>query len=475
MQIGGCSTQRAKLILAVGIAVYVLFFFYMAHLKLVSLTRHSGDVAGITGGFWYSLHGRFFYMYQLKMSWFGDKCGWLLALILPLYWLVPDPHTLIFVSCALIGLSVLPVYLLAVHALRDRTAGLLFAGAYLMFPTIVSQTVNQIGMLQFVIALVALALYFLQTEQFLPYLGTCALALLLGTEDVGLTLAVFLPYALLKRRGLKWVVPPIAFTIVWYAVLFIVVRPAFSGGRPYRPLGYLANLGSSPREILHTLLLEPGKTVDALVNGQNFLFVILLLQPLLWLSPWCASEVLFAVPYLCLNLLSNNVSMKNLAVHYNVTVGLFLCVATIFSVRKWIKRLRRRWGDGRYAVGFGALYLSLAVTCWPLWLNLSDYTVRPYYQSQRAAMALVPPGKSVVAPETMIAFFSDRERWATLNGLFLYTHEDLFSFDYLILDGNDHALEPWITQEFVSKVATHPGYKLIFNQQNVFVFRRLAS
>ena len=128
---------------------------------------------------------------------------------------------------------------------------------------------------------------------------------------------------------------------------------------------------------------------------------------------------------------------------------------------------------GRHsAIGVG---LILAVACWPLWLNLSDYTVCPYYQTQRAAMALVPPGKSVVAPETMITFFSDRERWATLNGLFLYTHEDLFLFDYLILDGNDCMLESWVIQEFVTKVASHPGYELIFNQQNVFAFRRQAS
>jgi len=222
------------------------------------------------------------------------------------------------------------------------------------------------------------------------------------------------------------------------------------------------------------LFFEPTKVFGALFTESNTFYLLLLLQPLLWISPCFSWESLFVLPYLSLNLLSNNPSMKSVAMHYSVTIGLFLSLATLFASRKWGERLRNRWGPARYEVGFGVLYLSLAVTSWPLWLNLADYRPRPYYHAQVAALELLPRGKSVVAPETMLGHLSDRERFNSLNGLFLYTHQDVFSYDYLILDGNDRVLEPWVTQEFVNKIASNPDYELIFNQQNVFVFRRLG-
>ena len=470
--ISGVPPRIATRILGFGIAGYSLFFFWLAHLKFVCMTHHSGDIAGFNNAFWYTLHGRFFYMVDLGMSYFGDKSGWLFVLALPFYWLWPNPHTLIFLSCVAAGLSAIPVYLLAVHALRDRTAGLLSTAAYLFFPTIVSQTVNQINMLQFVAGFVALALYFFCVNRYPVALVCCALACLLGSDDIGLTMLMFLPYAFVKRRGVKWALGAALISVVFFAVAFAVIMPAFRGDRPYRPLGYLANLGGTPGEILHTLALDPSKTLAALLTRENFLYLLLLVQPVLWLSPWFSWEVLFAVPYLAINLLAANMSMKSIAFHYNVTVGMFLCVATIFAVRKWSERLRNRWGPARYEVGFATLYLCLAVTSWPLWLNLSEYQPRPYHPSQLAALNLVPPGKSVVAPETMLGLLSDRERFNSLNGLFLYTHEDMFSYEYLVFDGNDRALEPWVTQDFLNKVASHPGYELIFSQQNVFVFRR---
>lgn len=471
----GVSRQAAARILAFGIASYSLFFFWLAHLKFIYMTHHSGDIAAFSNAFWYTLHGRFFYIVNYGMSHFGDKSGWVFVLALPFFWIWPDPHTLIFLSCVAAGLSAIPVYLLAVHVSQDRTAGLLSTAAYLFFPTIVSQTVNQINMLQFVVALVTLALYFFCVNRYRIAVVCCALACALGSEDIGLTVLMFVPYALVRRRGLKWALGPALCAVIFFIVTFGVIMPAFRGDKPYRALGYLSNLGGTAGEILHTLLLNPSKTLEALFTRENSFYLLFLLQPLLWVSPWFSWEFLFALPYMAVNLLTTNVSMKSVAIHYNVTVGTFLCVATIFATRKWSERLRNLWGPARYEVGFGILYLSLAITSWPLWLNLTEYRPRSYYQTQLAALKMVPPGKSVVAPEVMLGRLFDRERFNSLNGLFLYTHEDLFSYDYLVFDGNDRALEPWVTQDFLNKVASNPEYEVIFNQQNMFVFRRRST
>ena len=473
--IQGVAASRAAISLGLLIMGYVLFFFYLAHLKYTYCTTHSADTAMFNHQFWSTLHGKFFYNFGLDMSWFGDKAGWLLVLVLPIYWLIPDPQTLLFVSTLLIGLSAIPMYMLAVDVLRDRTAAILATMAFLLFPTIVSQNVNQIQMMQFVIALVVLGLYFFCNERYLSFSACCATALILGTEDVGLTVCMFVPYALLRRRGMKWSLLVVLCVVVWYVLTFKVIMPAFRGDKPWsRALGYLSNLGGSPGEIIHTLLFNPQKTMSSLCTGENLFYLILLLQPLLWISPWCSWEIVFALPYLGLNLVSGNTAQKNIAWHYNVTVGMFLCVTTLFTIRKWAEAASRKWGPARYECGFALFYLSLAVVSWPLWLNIAEFRPRPYYQTQLAVLNLVPPESSVIAPESMIAHFSSRMQMHTVDGA-AYLKQDITSYDYIILDANDRRYDPWITPEFVNKLATNPALELIFNQQNVLVFHRRGS
>ena len=469
--IQGVSSSKAGITLLSVITVYVLLFFYLAHLKYMYCTNLSADTAIFNHAFWSSFHGKFFYVYPLQMSWFGDKSGWLLPLLLPLYGLVPGVHTLLFASCCIIGLSAIPVYLLAVDVLKDRTAALLSTGAYLLFPTIVSQTVNQVGMLQYVVALVALALFFSCRGRYLPFLVSCFLALVLGTEDVGLTVAMFLPYALIKRRGLKWGMPPVVMAAAWYVLTFTIIMPAFRGDHPYRALGYLSNLGNTPGEIVHSLLLDPRKIIDSLLTPANFWYLLLLLQPLLWISPWVSWEVLFVLPYLSLNLLAQNSSMKNIVAHYNVTVGMFLCIAVLFTIRRCADALTSKLGQARYECGFAILFLCLAIVSWPLWLNISNFRPRPYYAAQVAAMRAVPPDKSVVAPETMVAHFSSRERFHTLQGIVRWGG-DLASYDYIVLDLNDRFNDPLATPELANQLATNPQYESILQRENVRVFHR---
>lgn len=469
----GITAATAAKLMCLGLTVYTLFFFFLAHLKFKYCTNHSADIAIFNHAFWATLRGDFFPVNALGMSWFGDKTGGLLLLVLPIYWLAPSPYTLLFISCMIIAFSAVPIYWLAAQVWRDRTAALLMSAAYLFFPTIVSQNVNQIQMLQFVVMLLVLALLFIRTERYGMYLACCGAALLLGTEDVGLTMLMFLPYALINRKvqWYKWVMLSTGFVIVWLFVSFNIIMPIFRGDRPYRPLEYLSSLGNSPAEIMRTLLTDPRRLLSAVITFENFVYLICLLQPLAYITPWYATEVVFVLPYLSLNLVASNIAMKNIAWHYNVTVGMFLIVASIFSVRKWAEIMEKKWGQCRYEVGFAFLFLCLAVTSWPLWLNVLAFRPRPYYAAQMAAMSLVPRESSVVAPETMVAHFSERWRFNTLHGIKRWGGE-LESYEFIILDANDRINDPLVTVDLIKSLAAHPAYDLIFNKHNVLVFRK---
>jgi uncharacterized membrane protein len=209
-----------------------------------------------------------------------------------------------------------------------------------------------------------------------------------------------------------------------------------------------------------------------LLTGTNVLYLVVLLQPLLWVIPWRASEIVFMLPYLMINLLAGNPAMKNVGWHYNVTVGMFLIVASIFAVTKWGDVFGRKWEPLRLPSLWAGLFLCLSVTSWTVWLNVSTLQPRQYHEAQLEAIQLVPNQSSVIAPETMVAHVSSREKFHTLLGL-KHWGGSIDEYEYVVLDSNDRINEPLVDAVLVQQFVGSPSYRLVYNRMGVLVFQRV--
>ena len=460
----------------VFLASYTLVFFWLAYRKFSLYTDNSADTSIITHAVWATLHGQLFPDFSLKMCYFGDHASYILLILVPFYWLAPVVPTLLLLQSLFIAAAGIPLFLIARRVLASSRAAFCIMVAFLLFPTVASQHVNTIHDTQFIIVFLLWMFYFYQVERFGLFVLFAALSCL-GKENVPLTVMVFSIYAFLQRRHWKWVVTPLIFGTATMITVFKLIMPSFRAGKPYRSFSYFGALGKSPGEVLQTLVTKPGVFFGTLCSTDRILFIIQLLQPLVIILPFLSLAVIFVAPDLLVNLLVENQAPRVIPWHYNLTVAAFLFISAVFSIRKLADWLETREGKDPYAVGFSLLLLCLSASHWILWLNLNDYRQPPQYAALQEALAMVPESDSVLVPQTMIAHVANRWHFTCLSHVLINERapENIFKYKFAILDLNERRPTWNVPQEVVRAFGANPDYELVFNQQNVLVFRRKGA
>jgi len=451
---------------------YVILFFWLACLKYEYCTAVQGDIAVVNHIFWSSLHGQFFWHFYIDRSYFAMHQELLLFAIWPLYALLPTPKTLFLVQSFCIAISAVPMFCIARRVLKDEWSALACALALIMFPSVVSQNVNQLHTSQWVLPLLLAAFWFFLKADFRWFTAFCVLAAL-GKENTPLTLLMFVPYALWKRRSCRWWVTPAVVSVCSLVLSFKIIGPYFARGWRYEALGYLSNLGNSWDEILQNLF--SAKLFDALFQPMNGPYLLQLLQPAIWVLPFFAPEVLFVAPDLGTNLIAGNIGLKVPVWHYNVYSGAFLVLACVFSINRLEGWINKRWRTVRLCPVAPALLCAFAIAHWPFWFAPREYQPLPQYEAQKRAREIIPTDASVlVGPQPLEGYFSSRLR------IFGDDHarndpKQMFQFDWVCFDMNYGFGLPQVPREMLIAFAQNPDYELVFSEMNVFVFHRKQS
>ena len=122
-----------------------------------------------------------------------------------------------------------------------------------------------------------------------------------------------------------------------------------------------------------------------------------------------------------------------------------------------------------------AALLVLSLAHWQFWFSPQQHMKLPgKHDALMQALDQVPTEKSVIAPIRLISHIGRREHFHNL-GLFAVNPDGAAQFEYVILDANERQYAPIITQDFFNSFYRNPNYKLIFSQENVFVFQRLGG
>jgi len=290
---------------------------------------------------------------------------------------------------------------------------------------------------------------------------------------------VFGVYAAVRRRGIKWVAAPILLAAVYGIFAFKVLMPYFAGGTAFYASGYHLVLGRTSDEFLKALVTQPWRLAGDMLDWGRVVYLVQMLQPLLWITPLVVPEFLLAVPALGMNLVLDD-SYRVIAWHYGPTTGAFLCVAAVFGVRRLASMLETHWHLTQPRVALALCVCALSVASWPFWFNLSELMPQRYQPTLRRAVELVSTGRSVVAPSTLIAQVAGRETpvlWTQFDQRTrqptTWPVERMYTMDYVILDANERRFpQEMATRELIMSFYTNTNYELTLNENNVFVFRR---
>ncbi|MDW8343153.1 MAG: DUF2079 domain-containing protein [Verrucomicrobiae bacterium] len=471
---------KVKVTLWTIAAFYTLLFWWLACRKFDVCAYNQGDTAAVNYMYWSSLHGKFFWHFDLQGSTFEMHQEPLILLFWPIYFLFPGVKTLFLITSLCITLAGVAAFLVARKVLEDDLSGCFAGLAYLFYPSIVSQHINQLHTSVFPVPFLMFAFYFYFVERFRWFVVFLVLACL-GKENVALTAFMFFPLALVQRRHWKWIVTPAITAFGSLILSFGIIRPMFASGRGYIAMENFSHLGNSMGEVLKTVLTQPGKVISAMLTEQNFQYLLFAVQATGWVFPWFAAELMLILPDLLTNTISHNTGLKVLAWHYNLHIGSFLVIAAIISIPR-IERLLGKWlGAGRYRIVLSAALFAFALSSWWMWFNPREYLVRPAHDALHRAFKLVPKDASLlVGPSQIMAHLSEREVFSTPDRLVLVP-EEMYKYNWVLFDMNFTTGSPFIPADqhvpadVFHSFRTNSLYEMVFAEKNVFVFRRRES
>lgn len=468
------------------VAGYVAVFFSLAVRQWTCFGRDASLYAEYNNMFWWTLHGKPFFIGSYGLSNWGMHSSYFWSFLLPIYWLVPGINTLLFLQTCALAAAAIPLFLLARKVLDHEWAAVIAAGAFLLLPGVGSQNLAQIQEPSFQPVALLFTIYFFIERRFRAFAISAVVACLLR-ENVPVAVAMFGLWALREKRPWKWVLFPSAFAGVYLAVVMGWAMPAFRDGQPWHGVRYFDYLGETPGQIVGTVLSRPDVVLNHLFSQDVVTYFLFLTQPMGVLLPFLSPACIIAVPELLGNLLSGWSQVRVIPYHYNVLTSTGLFVGLLFTLRKIVNRLKARAPGNAYAPVLATVALALAASHWFLWLDWSRFRPVPHRDSLLRAIAVVPSDASVLVTSRMLAHVSNRPKWDNVDILWSKSnrggaganyHADPnygYSFDYAILDGNERAFNPpGSMQEIFATLYTNTNYRLIFNENNVVVFQRRA-
>lgn len=468
-------------------SVYALVFILIAYtvfFSLVAIWRHehflcddSGDLLIFEQVIHNSTQGNWFYNNFSLNNHFGDHNSPILALLVPFAFLLPAPYVLYIFTVLSVSISAIPIYLLSKDYLYCRKTALLLTLSYLMLPTFVGQAYLSFHEMNLVLPFLTFAFYFFVRENFCAFIAMFTMGMLVK-EDVALSLFMFAPYALLKKRSLRWIVTPSILSIVWFFLSIKVIIPFFNKSSSYAlALGYFSDIGNSLSEIVINTISKPTKTLAMLLRPVNFQYVALLLSPAGLILPLISAEIMFTVPSVFFNLLAGTQRFRFFTAiiesdtifiprHMSLIATAFIFISTIMAIKKIISYFPTL---SKKIILVTALILLFAVIyndrfIFSKYFYFQDPSIAMYSPSVNSTnkiLSLIPNSATVKSNISIANHLYDKKEA-------YYPADKPVDSDYVIVTNQDTIK---FNPDQIVKLSYE--YKLIAAEKNIFLYKKI--
>jgi len=411
--IGAVSPRAMWIAVLAGITVYA------GGLSYLSVFRHQALLTGIYDLGYYAQLTWELSKLQIPRSsvWYdsvwGNHATFILAVVAPFLWLLPNPATLLVIQSLVLALGAVPAYCLGRRVWDHPVAGAVSAGAYLLYPPLQFANLFDFHADTFAtpILLAAFASIFAgRTRWALAWAGL----LMLVKEDMALVALTFGLYvAAVHRRpsGLGLA----ATAAVAFVLLIVVVIPSWTQSPYFSVFNRWRHLGNTPWELIASPVLRPGVFFSTVLQPERLGYLVLLVIPLAGL-PLLAPEVMaVGLPPLVSNLLSSSEMQYTIRGHYTAALTPILIAAAVVGSRRaavWIEGLGCRPRAVLAAMATTSVIAS--VTFSPLPWSQDPFARKQFWDvNPRIALATftsqIPPDATVSAANHLGAHFSFRK------------------------------------------------------------------
>ena len=458
--------------LALAVSAFAAGFGALAVLRHRSFHTGRFDLGNMVQAVWSTAHGDPLVVTNLageQTSRLASHFDPILVLFAPLWLLWPSPELLLATQAVAIALGALPVYWLARKHLEGERAGLGFALAYLLFPATQWLALSEFHPVALACPLLLFAFWFLDEDRLLPF-AICAALACTTKEEIALAVAgLGLWYALARRRRVAGITIAIA-GVAAAAVALGVVAHYNDGGDPFA--GRYEEVGGSPTGILKTIVTDPLTIVRAAFDVDGLTYLLVLLVPLAFLPLAAPLALLPALPDLALNLLSSTDTQISIHFHYVAPLVPALFAAAIFAAARFERPIVK-------PLVALVLVSNFVLGAIPLWgaipggedLQANAALVSDHDRTATRALRLIPDRAVVSASNSLGAHLSERRRFLSfpIREDATWVAVDERSPGYL----DRFAPGPYAIA--IARLRRDPQWELVFDEDEVLVFRRESS
>src|SRR3989344_3636747 len=359
------SDRRVKCILGLGIVFFIAIFFALTYWKYTHYLYNALDLAIINQAFFTSSQGDFFTSSIHPPSYLADHFSPLLLLITPIYHVFKHPLALIGLQIISLGAAAYPLYLVARQQLSPLCS-LLIALGWLINPFVANATLFEFHFLAFAPLVVFFAYHCYQRRWFVRYV-LLLLLLLLVREDAALVVFMFGVLAAAQVRSVRWCLPPLLVSPLYFMGASAVINQAAAGG--YKFLIYYSWLGSGWLEVLQTMITRPWLVLFRLLHPTTLLFAVGLLLPVAFLPLLSPLPLVLAALVFLQLILGTGGSATLLELHYTKILLPAIFISAAAAVDVLLKKrvgaaallLRRHWPLTIVLILTAIIYSSLSL------------------------------------------------------------------------------------------------------------------
>ena len=470
------SKNLHVILLSTFISIYILYFATISFLRYDNFFTGRFDLGNMEQAVWNTINGRIFLFTNpdgiAPISRLAFHADFILILLAPFYFVWEHAKSLLLIQTVVLAFGAIYVYLISKQLIKDKTLSLVLSASYLINPSV--QLVNLYDFHPVVLATTLLlgAYYYLINKKYFLFSVFLLLASL-AKEQMWVVTAIFGVYIfVIHKKKLAGSLLSVISLAIFYIIVSQII-PSFHG-KEHFALSYYSEFGSSPFEIIRNIIFSPNLVLTAIFSQSSLDYLLKIFLPFGFLPFFNPFSLVFTIPDFAINLLSNNIQLRQIYYQYTAVITPFLFISTIYAIRLIAKK--SKLFSFRFFTWYIFFFTLLAAYhTGPLpfakFPNVSVFTKQLSYRDEiNKTLKKIPQSASVAATNNIGSHLARRELLFTIP-------IGLYEADYVAFLVNDIYAQPTLDaqKQMAISFKANSDYMLIHEKEDFLLFKKISQ
>lgn len=334
-------------------------------------------------------------------------------LLLPIFWLIPSPCTLLVMQALVVASGAVPLILICRQHRLSNLAAMLFAAVYLFYPSMNGGCSYYLHENCFLAPLLLWLFYFGEKEgerEICPdavWMFVFGILTLCVKEDAAMYVAVISLYFFFTKRRAKCNFVMFGISVIYFVMIVSWLSSYGDGAMTGRYENYIYDGSGSLFTMIKAVIQNPIYVVRECFRQEKLMFILQMLVPLAFL-PLCGRKpvrLFLLIPFLLMNLMTDYVYQYDVTFQYCFGSGAILFYLSVINYADMGEKRKK-------------MLLISSLSSFIIFIGMFTPRLQYYYNYENAAdrrqiigeaLELIPEDASVAAGTFYLTNLWDRD------------------------------------------------------------------